>query len=94
MLYDQYTDLGYAQYDTFHYVDGKTGEDASRISLKWTQKGRMFLYEFLKERGILPVMEREGSPHLLLPVGAVLTSSSGGQVVIQQEANYHEHHKN
>ena len=57
MLYSKYDGLGYAQYDTFHYVDGKTGEDGSRVSLKWTQKGRLFIYDHLKARGILPVME-------------------------------------
>jgi len=59
MLYSKYDGLGYAQYDTFHYVDGKTGEDGSRVSLKWTQKGRMFIYDHFKAQGILPVMERE-----------------------------------
>lgn len=60
-LYSKYDGLGYTASDTFHYVDGKTGEDGSRVSMKWTQKGRMFLYSFLKEQDILPVMEREAA---------------------------------
>ena len=52
---------GARQFRRFHYVDGKTGEDGSRVSMKWTQKGRMFLYSFLKEQDILPVMEREAA---------------------------------
>ena len=56
ILYAKYEGQGYTRFDTFHYVDGKTGEDGSRVSLKWTQKGRLFLYECLKGHGILPVM--------------------------------------
>lgn len=55
VLYQKYADKGYAQTKT-HIVN----VDKSKPSLYWTQKGRMFIYELLKkEKGILPVMERE-----------------------------------
>lgn len=58
VLYSKYKDQGYVRsesfvrdYGTHHVVVQRT---------KWTQKGRIFLYDLLKESGILPVCEMEG----------------------------------
>lgn len=52
----------YAEYSGKNYTQSKTyqiGEDKAVIHTCWTQKGRLFLYEFLKERGVLPTCEQE-----------------------------------
>ena len=54
LLYQKYSGFGYTKSTTF--TDEKTG--FSKLSTKWTQKGRLFLYEILKGKGILPVIEQ------------------------------------
>ena len=55
-LYAGYAQRGYAQSKTHEYAPGKM-----RTHMYWTQAGRLFLYDLLKNRfGILPVIEREG----------------------------------
>ena len=56
-LYQDYADKGYTGTRT-QIFEGTDGEQHSREHTYWTQKGRLFLYEFLKGNGILPVMER------------------------------------
>lgn len=56
LLYSKYQDKGYTQ-TTTHVID----TDRSKISTKWTQKGRLFIYDLLKREGILPVIERENN---------------------------------
>lgn len=58
LLYKKYRGKGYTQTKTFEFIhtDGTKG---SRTNMMWTQKGRLFLYEFLKNKGILPRMEEE-----------------------------------
>lgn len=51
-LYQEYADQGYTHGNTFHLADGRT-----KIHTCWTQKGRLFLYLFLKDHGILPRIE-------------------------------------
>lgn len=52
-LYQDYADKGYTQSFT-HVID----DENSRMSTKWTQKGRLFIYETLKNHGYLPLIER------------------------------------
>ena len=56
LLYQQYADQGYTQSRT-HAIDA----EKSRMHTYWTQKGRLFLYDLLKNRrGLLPMIERNG----------------------------------
>ncbi len=54
LLYQQYADCGYTQSRT-HQID----ENRSVMHTYWTQKGRIFIYELLKDEGILPLIEQE-----------------------------------
>ncbi|WEG14116.1 phage antirepressor KilAC domain-containing protein [Pullulanibacillus sp. KACC 23026] len=54
LLYQKYADKGYTQSKT-HAIDS----EKSKMHTYWTQKGRLFIYELLKnEKGILPLIER------------------------------------
>lgn len=56
ILYSPYNTMGYVHSETFVPENSKTG----RVIMlsKWTQRGRLFLYETLKANGILPLIER------------------------------------
>lgn len=55
LLYQQYADQGYTQSRTYA-IDA----DRSAMHTYWTQKGRLFLYDLLKnKRNLLPVIERK-----------------------------------
>lgn len=58
LLYSKYQNKGYTHSETiyFRHTDGR--HDVTMIT-KWTQKGRLFLYEALKKVEILPVIEQE-----------------------------------
>ncbi|MEK4121966.1 phage regulatory protein/antirepressor Ant [Lysinibacillus sp. FSL K6-0102] len=53
-LYSKYHDKGYTKTETFTYDIDKT-----RVSTKWTQKGRLFLYDILKQNNVLPMIEQD-----------------------------------
>lgn len=58
LLYRQYHDKGYTHSQTIDiYRSG--GRPDVVMETKWTQKGRLFLYELLKGVGIVPVIERD-----------------------------------
>ena len=59
MLYTKYVPLEYAQTVTVPY-ELSDGAVKNNLYLKWTQKGRVFIHNLLKEKGILPICEREG----------------------------------
>lgn len=54
LLYAKYQDKGYTHTSTY-----ALDEEHSKVTTKWTQKGRLFIYELLKEHDILPVIEQE-----------------------------------
>lgn len=60
LLYANYHDKGYTHSKTVD-ITKKDGTKDVKLSTKWTQKGRLFLYELLKSEGILPVIEKEAS---------------------------------
>ena len=56
ILYAPYNTMGYVHSETFIPENSTTGK-VIMIS-RWTQKGRLFLYEILKKNGVLPLIER------------------------------------
>lgn len=54
LMYAKYQDKGYTQ-TTTHVIDA----EKSKVSTKWTQKGRLFIYDLLKNEGMLPIIELE-----------------------------------
>ena len=54
VLYAEYANNGYTQSKTYKYAENKAS-----MHTCWTQRGRLFLYEFLRERGVLPMCEKE-----------------------------------
>ena len=59
ILYKRHMGKGYTDSHTFDFKD-KNGCPRTNVSTTWTQKGRLFLYELLKENNYLPLIEQEG----------------------------------
>lgn len=57
VLYAKHLPFGYVQSDTFQIVH-KNGTNGTVMHTKWTQKGRLFLYEELKKHNIMPLIEQ------------------------------------
>lgn len=58
ILYKAYMGKGYTSTKSKTYQD-KHGNLRTKIYTVWTQKGRRFIYDILKENDILPLIERE-----------------------------------
>lgn len=58
LLYQSFAKEGYTKSETvaFERPNGTTG---TALHTKWTQKGRLFLYDLLKKNDILPLIEQE-----------------------------------
>lgn len=57
LLYQNYAECGYTSTKTHNYLDENGGNHA-KVHTYWTQKGRIFIYDLLKGKGILPNVER------------------------------------
>lgn len=56
LLYQKYADQGYTNSSTFYFIN-EDGDKHSKVHTRWTQKGRLFLYDALKDAGVVPVCE-------------------------------------
>lgn len=54
LLYQKYAENGYTQ-STTHVID----DSHSKLFTKWTQKGRLFIYDLLKTINVLPLIEAD-----------------------------------
>lgn len=57
LLYRNYRGKGYTHSKTIHFFH-KDGRPDTRCNMEWTQKGRLFLYDILKENDVLPMIEQ------------------------------------
>lgn len=58
LLYSKYHDKGYTHSEIFDF-ENKNGINETKLTTKWTNKGRLFLYNLLKDNGYLPLIEME-----------------------------------
>ena len=64
LLVQKYSDKGYVKSKTQEYFDTR-GNIHTAMTTYWTQRGRLFIYETLKQQNILPVIEQEQSQQSL-----------------------------
>lgn len=57
LLYSKHHGCGYTHSETID-ITRKDGRPDVTLHTKWTQKGRLFIYELLKTKEIVPVIER------------------------------------
>ena len=57
LLYQNHAEKGYTNTKTQTF-NGNDGNVHTKVHTYWTQKGRLFIYDLLKSKGIVPVIER------------------------------------
>lgn len=57
LLYSKHQAKGWTQSET-HMITDKNGHDKAIMRTKWTQKGRLGIYELLKANDVLPLIEK------------------------------------
>lgn len=58
LLYRDYQSMGYTMSETVP-ITYSNGMQGTKMHTKWTQKGRLFLYQTLKENGYIPLIEQD-----------------------------------
>lgn len=58
ILYQKYAEQGLTSTKTHAYLSGD-GDTHTKVHTYWTQKGRLFIYDLLKEDGIFPLIEKD-----------------------------------
>lgn len=58
LLYQKYAELGLTKSKTTTFED-KNGNKHTKMHTYWTQKGRLFIYDLLKQDNIFPLIEQE-----------------------------------
>ena len=63
VLYQDHEGQGYTKTETVYVKGMEVG-----MHTRWTQKGRRWLYGYLKEHGVLPISERERGVQIQLAI--------------------------
>lgn len=63
LLYREYHSKGYTKSETID-IKRSNGEPDVTMNTRWTQKGRLFIHELLKKRGVIALMDRENESRL------------------------------
>ena len=58
LLYQKHAEEGYTSTKTHNYL-GTDGANHSKVHTYWTQKGRLFIYDLMKQNRIYPLIEQE-----------------------------------